>query len=745
MENYHPSYESQIEKLMRAPRYRPLRQKELADALNIPPESRREFRAVLREMELAGKVLRLRKNRFVAATPAETVRGQIRFANDGFAMLESSEDKEVFFIPKGMTGCALHLDEVEAELLEIPSGKKRGRMDRELKREARVTRVVKRNFSDVVGLLMHTKWYSYVVPDNPKLTADIRVRSSKIRPDEFHKVIVRLDEWNDPAVPLSGEIIEDIGHRDAPGVAMQCIIRSHGYEQEFPETVMKEVRKLHTERNDISLEGRIDLRDEMIFTIDPESARDFDDAVSIAAHPDGGWAVGVHIAAVAEWVKPGSAIDKEALRRGNSVYLVDRVIMMLPKELTAEVCSLSPNRDAYAHTVELHLSESGKVKSCKTYRSVIHSKARLSYKQVQSFFDGEREHGIPAEVVERLDLLRPLARRLRQDRFANGSVDIEMPQVNCILGPDGKVARIERSTAKEAYALIEELMLLANKAVAEKILAAAMPSLYRIHEEPEPEQWAKMAEELQALGIPETPLTRGDINRIIQGIPEGPLKFAATLSMLRNFKRAEYAAECSPHFGLAFERYTHFTSPIRRYPDLQIHRILAALEEGHPAPFPKKRLAEIAVHCSETEREAEEAEKESVEMKRIEFYNDRLLAGEIGPYSGTVVKIIRRGMIVELNESLQCGMVAFADLHDDYYQVNETGTRATGERGSKGWTIGDVLEVELVKVDLTRRLVDFRVAGTPERKNNRKHQQGPRPKKPGSYYKKKYGRKKRRR
>ncbi len=484
---------------------------------------------------------------------------------------------------------------------------------------------------------------------------------------------------------------------------------------------MEEVEKIVKKYEVLEVGDRRDLRGEMIFTIDPDSARDFDDAVSVKSHEGGGWTLSVHIADVAEFVRPGSKIDEEARQRGNSVYLVDRVIMMLPKELTAELCSLKPIQDSYAHTVEIDLNSELEIIGYNSYLSIIHSKARLTYDQVQHWFDGNEDHQLPDFVIDPLTKMRHLARELRKKRFKNGSVEVETPQVNCILGDDGNVIEIKQSKSKEAYALIEEFMLLANIAIADKILASEKPSVYRIHEEPEPEQWEQMAAQLRALGLPVIPMTRGDINQLMAGIPEGPMKFAATLAVLRNFKRAMYSAESAPHFGLAFENYTHFTSPIRRYADLIVHRVLRTIENDEKALYTKRQLIGIAEHISQTEQQADEAEKESVDLKRVEYYRDQLYKGEIGPHEATVIKMLNKGLIIELNQSLQRGLIAFADLNDDYYKINEERTHVYGERHGDGWTLGDQLKVEIVKVDVAKRMIDFRIAGRKVRKSEKEN------------------------
>jgi ribonuclease R len=314
-------------------------------------------------------------------------------------------------------------------------------------------------------------------------------------------------------------------------------------------------------------------------------------------------------------------------------------------------------------------------------------------------------------VLEAIKELRPLARTLRKNRNAVGSLEINTPQIKCILGKDGKVAEIKKGEAKEAYQLIEECMLLANVVVARKLKAAEWPAIHRIHEAPDEDQWGQMGAELQALGVDALPQNRFDINAVLAKIEGTPLQYSASLAILRNLKRAGYSAEASEHFGLAFDDYVHFTSPIRRYPDLVIHRLLGALEHNEKQPYRAKDIAGIAGQCTRTEQEADAAEKESIALRRAEYYRDLLYKGETGPYKACIIKVLGKGLLIELPATLQRGLVAFSSITDDRYEINANKTQATGQRGKKVFKIGDEIDVELVKVDLARNFVDFHITG----------------------------------
>jgi ribonuclease R len=330
---------------------------------------------------------------------------------------------------------------------------------------------------------------------------------------------------------------------------------------------------------------------------------------------------------------------------------------------------------------------------------------------VQALFDGDADHGIPSNVTDAILALRPLARAARARRTDEGSLEINTPQIKCLLDKEGKVASIRKGEAKEAYQLIEECMLLANVAVARKLKEAQWPAIHRIHEEPDEEQWAKMGAEMQALGINALPMSRSDINAVMAKIEGTPLEYTGSLAVLRNLKRAGYSAEPKGHFGLAFEDYVHFTSPIRRYPDLVIHRLLGALEQHAKSPYRSKDIENIAIQCTRTETEADQAEKESIELRRVEYYSNLLKKGATGPYRGCIIRILNKGLIVELTDTIQRGLVPFSSITDDRYDVNGTKTRATGQRTRRMFKIGDVIDVELVKVDLAHKFIDFNLEG----------------------------------
>ena len=708
------SFESQLLQFMSAPGYRPMKQHELARALNVDTKGRRaDFRHDLYNLEAAGKIARLRKNRWALPQAGNESIGIIRMMPKGgaFFIPESEGESEVYISDRNI-GTALPNDKVAIETFhsEYAAQRREHRGQTEMRAEGRVVRVVERTLSQTVGLLRHTPYYSYVIPDSPGFRQDIRIDDTQNIPAN-HKVLVELHEWIDPYQPLFGAIIKDLGANSKPGVDVDSLLANAGIHETFPEEVIAEAEQISGTITPERMEGRRDLRDEITFTIDPETAKDYDDAISLEPHPESGWLLGVHIADVSTYVKPGSKIDKEAYQRGNSIYLVDRAIMMLPQELTTKVCSLNPENDHLTHTALIHLSEEGEMLDFETFPSVIHSKARLTYTQAQRFIDGKDDHNIPDHVLQRLQNLYPLIQKVRAQRVANGSIEINTPEIEIKLNERGKVEKMmPRSESKQAYQLIEDCMLLANRAVAEILINAEKPALYRVHAEPDEEQWTAMGMELQALGIDALPQTRQEINQAIQLAVGTPVEYTANLAVLRNFKRAEYAAEQIGHFGLAFDDYTHFTSPIRRYPDLVVHRLLKEIEKGRDPGLAGDRIEEIARHCTETEQKADELEKQSIEKKRVEYYRELMNSSLAATFKGYVISIKGKGMIVELPDSLQRGMITFASITSDWLEANEEMTQARTRGGKVMYTIGQEVEVALAKVDTARNFIDFVLA-----------------------------------
>ena len=692
-----------------APGYQPLKQHELAKALRLKAAQRSELRGLLSRLEREGRLTCLRKNRWALARTDRLITGKLSVNVQGFGFItpEGATRGEDLYVEREDLAGALHGDRVVAEIRGRAGG---------ARRQARILRIAERPERTLTGILQRGRSYWYLVPDDPRIPSNVLLSEEPpAHAAAGHQVAVRLDPGAAAAHQLTGRVLEVLGQPGAPGVDMLTVMRGRGLYQDFDPAVQAEATARSPQLSGDDLRDRLDLRDTVTLTIDPADAKDHDDAVSLEARVGGGWLLGVHIADVSHFVQPGTEVDREARRRGNSVYMVDRFIPMLPKHLTSEVCSLRPHVDRLTHSVLLELDPEGRVQRTRTAPSVIHSRARLNYDQVQALVEGRSGHGIPDDLQAGVRAMAELSDRIRRRRMQAGALDLNMPEVTCELDPSGEVLSIHKRGAPEAYHLIEEFMLLANVAVAEILARSQGPALYRIHEEPGEEQWVEMGVQLDALGVHLHPQDRTDLQVVCRKVAGQPVEYAAQLAILRNLKRALYSPTLCPHFGLAFDRYTHFTSPIRRYPDLVVHRLLKAQEARRRPPHSHEEIARLALHCVETERNADEAEQESLAVKRIAYYARLLQAGEIGPWRGLIVALVPKGLIVELFDTLQRGLVAFAGINDDYYQLSDDRCRAVGQRSRKAWQLGQPVEVQLVRVDTVRRLVDFRMVGSTTR------------------------------
>ena len=687
---------TQIHQLLAAKNYRPLRRAEIANKLRLSAADRRDYRRVLDDMLAKSEIVRVRQDRFVLPAEADLVAGTISISEKGFAFVipEPPATGDVYVAGQD-TGVAMHGDKV---LVRLHRDRRQAKSSD--KPTGCVIRILTRAHDSVVGTLQKTKLFHYVLPDDPRFVHDIYTKPT-LNAQVGDKVVIKLAEWTSRHVNPEGVITEVLGKADAPGVDILGIIRKHRLPTQFTEQVETEAAALSETIPADEIRQRRDLRGEFIVTIDPDDAKDFDDAVNVDELPDGGWRLGVHIADASYYVTPGSAIDREASGRGNSVYLVDRVLPMLPEKLSNNLCSLRPRQDRLTVSCFIEFSSKLEPRQVTFGRSVIHSKHRLTYKEAFARLESKDSD----ELTRELKKMWRLAAKLRAQRFAKGSLNLDFPEIKVRLDKQGRPARIEKNINDISHQLIEEFMLAANEAVARKICNSQVPGIYRIHEDPDLAKLRDFREYARTFGYKVGDVAhRQELQKLLSAVTGKVEEYAIHLALLRSLKQARYATQPIGHFGLAKKYYTHFTSPIRRYADLVVHRTLLGTRR-----YGLEELTKLAAHVSVTERVAGEAEQESVELKRMEYFHRQLLAGKLDTLDAVVSTVRNFGIFVELTESLARGLVHISSLDDDFYHYDDLRERLVGKQTKRIIQIGDKLRVQVARVDLFKRQIDFRV------------------------------------
>ncbi|HHX77184.1 MAG TPA: ribonuclease R [Firmicutes bacterium] len=703
--------EAKILDYMREVAYKPLKIEELASELGITDKKEiKRFHKLLEEMEQEGKIIKTRYGRYGVPEKMNLVVGRLQGnqAGFGFVITDNPALPDVY-IPASQMNGAMHNDHVVARLVKGGGGKST---------EGEIIRILKRRSALIVGRYETGKHFGFVVPDDQRIFQDIFIPKAETKGlKNGMKVQVRITRWPEKRRNPEGVIAEILGYPGDKGVDTLTIIKKYELPEEFPPEVLKEVRAYSRELSADELEGRRDLRDLVTITIDGADAKDLDDAVSLQKNGRGNWELGVHIADVGHYVKEGSALDREAFKRGNSVYLVDRVIPMLPPELSNDLCSLNPGVDRLTQSVIMELDEKGKVLSYNFSASVICSRERMTYDAVRAILEDKdtRLRKRYSSLVPMLEEMATLATILRERRMARGAIDFALPEVKIILDEDGKVIEIEPKPRTIAESIIEEFMLVCNETVAEHFSRLELPFIYRIHEWPDEEKMLQFRDFVHNLGFslkgkPEKihPHALQELLRTVAGKLEE--RVVNTL-LLRAMKQAKYSTEKVPHFGLAARHYTHFTAPIRRYPDLVIHRLLREYQQGIPG---QKRLARIAKYnslaaeqASLCERVAMEAERESEEIKKIEFMENKI--GQVFP--AIISGVTSFGLFAEL-ENLVEGLIHVSSMDDDYYHYHEDKLALIGERTGKTYRIGKPVRVMLKRASKEDRQIDFVLVDT---------------------------------
>ena len=684
---------------------RPLKIRELAKEIGVSQTEYPSFRILVRKLESEGKLVRLRGNRFTAPERLNLVVGKLsvptsRDGGFGFVIREDGPD---LFIPASGMGSAMHGDRVAARI--VRKGRGNGSP------EGEIVRILERAFKTVVGTYRERQRFGFVEPDDRKIPWDIYVKiDNAMGAREGQKVMVRVESWSPRP---SGRIEEVLGYPGDPGVDILSIAIGYGLRTEFPTDAQEEAEQISEGIPEEEIARRRDLRDTLCLTIDPEEARDFDDAVSLTTGDDGTFLLGVHISDVAFYIQDGSALDREALLRGNSTYLVDRVLPMLPGRLSGHLCCLKPEEDRPTMSVLVQLDARGEALGYEIVPSLIRSRARLSYKEAQALVEDAPVREEVRGLRETLGAMYGLSRLLIGRRRNRGAIDFNLPEARVELDPTGRPIGVYRTERLDSHRIIEEFMLLANELVADHLDRLSVPFLYRVHDTPDPAKLAEFAAFARSLGHPFRTRKRigpEEIQQFLRTIRGRSGEAVIVDLLLRAMRLAVYSPKNLGHFGLACPRYTHFTSPIRRYPDLLVHRLLKELHGEHLDEERRTELSgklpALGDHLSERERAATEAERETMRMKQAEFMEDRV--GEL--FWGVISGIRKFGIFVELEDTLIEGLIHVRDLKNDHYTYDDRQYCLIGRRTGRRFRMGDRMRVRVVRADKEARQVDFVLA-----------------------------------
>ncbi len=700
--------------------YVPMKEKELAMFLQVAKEDREEFKAILQELLAEGSLMLTLKGKYMKSN-GKILTGTFISNSKGFGFVEVEGREEDLFIPEDKTNGAFHRDIVQVALLPGNSGKRQ---------EAQVLKIIARGMNQVVGTYERSRDnYGFVVPDNAKLPQDIFVPKERSKGAmSGHKVVVEITDYGTDRRSPEGKVIEILGHINDPGVDIMSIVRGYELPVEFSEKIMNQVERVSQEVSEADRAGRRDLRDVTMVTIDGEDAKDLDDAVSVSFDGEK-YHLGVHIADVTNYVQENSALDREALKRGTSVYLVDRVIPMLPHALSNGICSLNEGVDRLALSCLMTVNLQGEITDYEICESVIRVNRRMSYTVVKKLLEAEtvsadkkgETAALQAEYAELLPMFKEMERLagiLREKRRKRGSIDFDFPECKIYLDRDGHPLDIKPYERNVATDIIEDFMLAANETVAQHFYWLELPFVYRVHDVPDGERIQKLSAIINNFGyymksvgrtgakVSSEEIHPKEIQKLLAKIAGTPEEAMISRLALRSMKQAKYSIECTGHFGLACPYYCHFTSPIRRYPDLQIHRIIkeqlrGRLNEERVAHY-REILPEVAKHSSETERRADEAERETDKLKKVEYMEDRI--GE--NFEGVVSGITGWGIYVELPNTVE-GLVHVSKLPGDYFYYNEKSCEMVGEATGRTFKLGMPVTVCIDGCDRFTRSIDM--------------------------------------
>lgn len=692
--------------------YKPLLFEELAAVLEVPRSDHGKFEAVLGELEKEGRIVRTVKGRYGIPERMGFIIGRLQCNERGYGfVLPDGRQGEDVFIPADSMNGALHNDRVIAKIeKKVPKGKKV---------EGEIIRVLERANGKVVGTFDRNRHFGFVIPDDKRISGDIFIPKNETGGAKSgQKVVAEIVSWPERRRNAEGRVVEILGNQDEPGVNILAILKSYGIEQAFPDDVMRQAACIPDSVTPDMTEGRRDLRKLRMVTIDSEDAKDLDDAVSVERLPGGNFRLGVHIADVSSYVPEGTPLDKEALKRGTSVYPVDRVVPMLPEKLSNGVCSLNPRVDRLALSVLMDIDRKGNVYSYEIFESIINIEERMTYTDVARILTDKDKELLEKykNLVDDFILMEKLSGILRNKRVMRGSIDFDLYEAKIKLDEEGRPIDVRRRERTVADRIIEELMLVCNETVAEHFLLANVPFIYRIHEEPDESKLETFSDFISNFGYSLKGVKKvhpKTLQKILENVKGKKEEGVISKVMLRSLMKARYSHQCAGHFGLAVKYYCHFTSPIRRYPDLMIHRIIKEWLHNGIGAKRQNRLAKmvpgIAKSCSESERIAEEAERAAEDLKKVEFMKGR--EGQI--FEGIISGIVSYGMFVELENTIE-GFIHLEDMEDDFYVFDEKHLCLTGERRKKVYRIGDTVKVMLTRADVEARKISFVFADEPE-------------------------------
>lgn len=757
---------SQLLKLFGAKDYVPLRRQEIISVLRLSPDDAKEANSLIDKMLEGGEIARLKKDRLCIPEDADLVSGRILFRQSGAATLipdanPATPVMEGYPVSAEDTAVAMHGDTVLARIQEGGQrpfqnrGRGKPTYDPNQKPNVRVIRILKRARETIPGTLDRGRHASFVIPDDPRIIQDILVpdpQNSGIQPipKKGDKVVVKLLEWKQRHLNPEGEIIEVLGRTHEPDAEFKAILYKYELDPSFPSAVLKQTEGIPDKVQPKDIEGREDCRELFTFTIDPDDAKDFDDALSIEHLPDGKTRIGIHIADVSAYVKPGSPLDVEAQKRGNSTYLVGTVIPMLPHALSNGLCSLVEAEDRLTKTCFITFTKSADIAEVRFANTVINSNKRLTYRQAFAFmmekdFDTIRKTPLPPkhqtgstgrsldtlndqemeDLQKGVQKLWEIAEPLRQRRFRKGSLDLDMTEIKIYVDEEGYADRIEKSHNDESHQLIEEYMLAANEQVARVMKKNNFPCIYRVHDKPEEEKLNELRETMQTFGIKCGNLSKPrEMTTLLKKLKDHPQGYTLKVHVLRSLKQAQYRARSDGHYGLAKSDYTHFTSPIRRYSDLIVHRVVdtylhkIGADSASPNPdvrYTQGKLDSLGDHLCITERNSVDAERESVKTKLLEYYERELKKDDKQSFKAIITDVKNHGLFVELTDSQAFGMIHISTLDDDFYHPSNDGNSLIGRRHKKTYSLGQHIMVQVERVDRYKRQIDFRATSTTDR------------------------------